>query len=390
MAIRSVATFAVAHTDISAQPFNNAQRTVRILAPNNLAGTGVTVHFGNPCGQKPVWVGGATVGLADAHGKLLAGTVRPLKVHGDLTFAVCPHCEAVSDPVRMPVAPGQTIAVTLYYPGDDKVTSGNFVGTFAQRSVKGDYCHAAALPKARLWKDLSKSVLPWDISSATTTVTQICVQQPVAVPAPRVLATFGDSIMQQGAWVTPFTQRLYARFPGEISVCNLGIGGNRLLHDSPAGMHGIYGEAGILRFRHSLLPLKGLTHVLFALGTNDIGLPGKDGAPESDLITLEQYAQAVTQIALELRARGIKVFAGKLLPREQNHIYTPEREQLRLAMNAWLEQCPLFDAVLDLGAPIAQEDGVGMKKEYALPDGLHPNRAGGRCIAEQIDLELFA
>ena len=33
---RRVCTFAVAHTDISAQPFNNAARTVRILAPNNL------------------------------------------------------------------------------------------------------------------------------------------------------------------------------------------------------------------------------------------------------------------------------------------------------------------------------------------------------------------
>ena len=48
--------------------------------------------------------------------------------------------------------------------------------------------------------------------------------------APRVVAAFGDSIMQQGAWVTPFTLRLYERFPGEVSVCNLGIGGNRLLH----------------------------------------------------------------------------------------------------------------------------------------------------------------
>ena len=30
---RRVCTFAVAHTDISAQPFNNAARTVRIFAP---------------------------------------------------------------------------------------------------------------------------------------------------------------------------------------------------------------------------------------------------------------------------------------------------------------------------------------------------------------------
>ena len=39
---RRVCTFAVAHTDISAQPFNNAARTVRIFAPNNLSGSAVT------------------------------------------------------------------------------------------------------------------------------------------------------------------------------------------------------------------------------------------------------------------------------------------------------------------------------------------------------------
>lgn len=390
MSSRSVAAFAVAHTDISAQPFNNAQRTVRVLVPNNLPGTGLWLHFCSDYAEKPVWVEDATVAIADEKGRLMPGTVRPVKVHGDTSFALCPHRAAVSDFVRLPVQPGQTIAVSLYYPGDDKVTSGNFVSTFAQRSVKGNFTHAAALPKARLWSDLATTVLPWDLSSAVTTLRAVCVQQPAAWPAPRVVAAFGDSIMQQGAWVTPFTLRLYERFPGEVSVCNLGIGGNRLLHDSPAAVRGFYGRAGIERYRRDLLQIDGLTHVLFALGTNDIGLPGKDGAPETDLITPEQYARAVTQIASELRARGVKVFAGKMLPRELNHVYTPEREALRAELNRWLESCPLFDAVLDLGAPIADESGVGMKKEFALPDGLHPNRAGGKCIADAIDLELFA
>lgn len=44
---RRVCTFAVAHTDISAQPFNNAARTVRILAPNNLSGNGLYIKFSN-------------------------------------------------------------------------------------------------------------------------------------------------------------------------------------------------------------------------------------------------------------------------------------------------------------------------------------------------------
>jgi len=74
-----------------------------------------------------------------------------------------------------------------------------------------------------------------------------------------------------------------------------------------------------------------------------------------------------------------------------NHLFPPEREALRRAINRWIAEEGPFDAVLDLGAPIADtDDGVGMKKEFALPDGLHPNLAGGRAIAEAIDLSLFA
>ena len=115
------------------------------------------------------------------------------------------------------------------------------------------------------------------------------------------------------------------------------------------------------------------------------------GAPEEELITVDQYAAAARTIADALHKQGVKVYAGLILPREVNHLFPPEREALRRAINRWIAEEGPFDAVLDLGAPIADtDDGVGMKKEFALPDGLHPNLAGGRAIAEAIDLSLFA
>ena len=352
---RRVCTFAVAHTDISAQPFNNAARTVRIFAPNNLSGSAVYVKFSNYYSDGPVWVGNATIGLADAKGRLVPDTVRPLTVHGDTSFALVPQRDVFSDRVALPVQPGCTIAVSLYYPGGEKVTSGNFVGIFA------------------------------------TTLSEVIVEQDDALPAPRVVAMFGDSIMQQGAWVTPFTARLYEHFRGGVSVCNLGIGGNRLLYGATPASRGMYGHAGIERYRYDLLPIEGLTHAVFALGTNDLGHPGTGGAPEEELITVDQYAAAARTIADALHKQGVKVYAGLILPREVNQLFPPEREALRRAINRWIAEEGPFDAVLDLGAPIADtDDGVGMKKEFALPDGLHPNLAGGRAIAEAIDLSLFA
>lgn len=387
---RRVCTFAIAHTDITTHPFNNASRTVRVFVPNNLDGTGIIVKFSNYESSRPVWVKSATIGVTDAKGNLLKDTIRLLTVNGDTSFALVPQRDAFSDEVPMEVKAGQTLAVSLYYPLSDKVTSGNFVGVFAQRSVKGDFTTEPDMRAAQLLRNLSRSVLPWDLTSPITTLSEVIVVQPDDAPAPRVVAAFGDSIMQQGAWVTPFTARLYERYRGAISVCNLGIGGNRLLHHAPDSTRGLYGHAGIDRYHHTLMTIEGLTHVIFALGTNDIGLPG-GGAPESELITLSQYSAGVTALVQDLRKRGVKIFAGKLLPREINAVYTKEREALRLSINDWLESCGLFDAVLDLGAPIADlSDGIGMQKEYALPDGLHPNLAGGKKIAESIDLELFA
>lgn len=57
-------------------------------------------------------------------------------------------------------------------------------------------------------------------------------------------------------------------------MCNLGIGGNRLLYGATPASRGMYGHAGIERYRYDLLPIEGLTHAVFALGTNDLGHPG--------------------------------------------------------------------------------------------------------------------
>lgn len=384
-------TFAVAHTQLNGQPFHNSLRTVRVVFPNNLEGTAVSVRFANFHDDRPVWVGNATISLCDETGRLREHSIHALTVHGDTSFALVPGHDVYSDSIKMPVQPGDYLAVSLYYPLADKMLSGNFVGNYAQRSAKGDYCKAPTLPRARGLVDLARSVVPWDVTSAVTTVSHVLVHRAPDAPKPRVVATFGDSIMQQGTWVTPFAARLYQQYPGEISVCNLGIGGNRLLHDSAAGVKGLFGRAGITRYHYDLLGIEGLTHAIFGLGTNDIGLPGKDGAPESEMITLDDYKAGVTQLATDLRARGIKLYCTLLVPREINHVFTAEREALRVAMNEWLSGCGLFDAVLDIGAAIADtNDHVGMKKEYAQVDLLHPNATGGKLMAESIDLSLFA
>ncbi|MEG1125849.1 MAG: GDSL-type esterase/lipase family protein [Oscillospiraceae bacterium] len=385
---KRLSTFSIAHTDISSAPFNNAQRTVRVLIPNNLEGNALRIKFSNYYSNEPCWIGSARIALSDKKGELIPDTDRPITVNGDNTFALVPQRDLYSDPIQMEVLPGQVFAVSLYYPSANKITSGNFIGNFASRSVRGDYCSAAVIPTASLWTKLSHSLMPWDASSAITTLSGVVVETE-RYETKRVIAAFGDSIMQQSTWTTPFTLKLYQQYPGEVSFCNLGIGGNRLLHNSPAYAKGLYGNAGIKRYIYDLLPIEGLTHVIFGLGTNDLGLPGKEGTPDSELISLKEYANAVTQLAKELHARNIKIYGCTLLPREISGVYTNERESIRLAINSWIKAAAPFDAVLDLAAAVVDTDGVGMVKEYCMPDGLHPNALGGKVLAQSIDLSLF-
>ena len=386
---RHVCTFAVAHTDISAQPFSNAGRTVRILIPNNLYGQALYAKFSNYFSKRPVWIEHASVALADEAGKLIPESICTLTVGGDTSFAIVPERDVFSDRIPFAAAPGQTIAVSLYYPSSEKPTSGNFVGTFAVRSTRGDYTTTPEMPKAKLLSNLSKTVLTWDMTNAVTTLSAVVLEQDEQTPAPRIVATFGDSIMQQGAWVTPFTQALYEKYPGEVAVCNLGIGGNRLLHDSPSSVKGIYGIAGAERFSYDVLPLQGLTHVIFGLGTNDLGLPGKDGTPMEELLIPSEYEAAVKELGQKLRERGVKVYGALMLPRELNAVYTSMRERIRRYLNQWMEDSGVFDAILDFESAVADPSGAGMKKEFFLPDGLHPNKQGGLAIAQSIDLSLF-
>lgn len=261
-----------------------------------------------------MWVGNATIGLADAKGRLVPDTVRPLTVHGDTSFALVPQRDCFFRQGRAARAAGLHHHRQPLLSRRRKGHLRQFCGHLCQPLRQGRPLRRPALPKARLWTDLSKSVLPWDISSATTTLSEVIVEQDDALPAPRVVAMFGDSIMQQGAWVTPFTARLYEHFRGEVSVCNLGIGGNRLLYGATPASRGMYGHAGI-----EPLPLRPASH----RGPHPRGVrsrhqrsghPGHRRRAGGGAYYRDQYAAAARTIADALHKQGVKVYAGSSCP----------------------------------------------------------------------------
>lgn len=379
------ALYTLAHTDIETSPFHNHQRTLRLISFSNLQVSEVAVLFSNICGKNDIAVGMANIAKCDENGVLTPGTLRPLTVQGVQDFTLTPGSEIYSDRVNFTLNPGDYYAVNIYYPTDAPVYSGNWLGHLSRRSRVGNYTADAELDGPIITKRLARTLMETDMTTPVTTVRRIIGYN--NKPS-LVLGCFGDSITQQSNWTVPLAKLLYNKYPGQISLCNLGISGNRLLRSSPAGH--AFGEAGIGRFERDLLTLDGLTHAIIELGTNDIGQPGATDIHENEVPTLETYIRAMEGLAARLHEKKVKVYAATLCPRAIEKPYTLEREALRNAMNDWLRHAACFDAVLDFDAVLRHSDGTpGMRDGFALPDGLHPTYLGGLHIAKSIDLTLF-
>jgi lysophospholipase L1-like esterase len=70
--------------------------------------------------------------------------------------------------------------------------------------------------------------------------------------------------------------------------------------------------------------------------------------------------------------------------------YTPEGEAKRQALNAWIRDNDVFDAVIDFDAALRDPaHPTRMLSRWDSGDHLHPSDLGYRHMADSIDLALF-
>ncbi len=384
-----VCGWSISHASILMTFCNSQKRTSRIIIPNNIDTERIRLRFSNLYGHRSVVVGNARIALCDAEGALVEHSDRELIVGGKTRFTVPKRSEIFSDEIPFSLRAGQHLAVSLYFPSRLRPLSGNEIRQQTLRSIPGDYCSEQEFPPEE--EVLVPKPIVEKVPDARIPVTPILSGLDVYTEVtPRVIACFGDSITQQSTWTRPLTQRLYDAYPGQVTLSNHGIGGNRLLHDTAPVFEDLFGDAGIHRFEHDILSIEGLTHVIFALGTNDIGTPGEFGIPREQLPALGAYYDAVTAMVGTLHERGVKVFGATLLPRAATKNFDEEREAMRLAINDWIRTSGVFDRVLDFEASTRRGDGTrGLRPEFDCGDGLHPSPAGGAAIAESIDITYF-
>jgi lysophospholipase L1-like esterase len=355
---------------------NLTGRTLRVMAHLTTSGTQVRIRLSQRFSASSLDVEEAHVAIGDTGSSIFPATDRALTFGGNATVSVPAGEDVWSDPVALDVSAGQNLAVSLYVPGSFVPTTQGGRG-----QVKTSYHKVGNQVAATSLSGASRTRQVFGVYE---------VQVLSAGPAAAIVA-LGDSITEgacssldaDGDWPDLLSQRLPLLADGTaVSVLNAGIGSGRFASSDGAGIRG-------LSRLDELLTLPAVRWVTLLMGVNDISYELVDAAFLEDA-----YAQAITKA----HAAGKKLIGIPILPFGTSTKDVGGNVQVAQEVNAWIRAHdkrlgapePSYDAVVDLEPILIDPEG----ESWALPstltcDGVHPNQAGYRAIANAIPLDIF-
>ncbi|WP_344577248.1 SGNH/GDSL hydrolase family protein [Nonomuraea roseoviolacea] len=342
--------------------------TLRQVVRVGTGGASVRVRLSNVYGTAPLAVDGAAI--APALQGAATSRPRPLTFAGREATVVPPGRELLSDPVPLPVRALGKLAVTL---------------RFTRPTGAATFHHFAQATSYRAGGDHLADT-GGDAFTATTNSWYYLTGVEVASPrGAGTVVAFGDSLTDGvGSTVGAdrrYPDRLAERLAGlgrPLAVVNAGIGGNRLLTDSPE-----YGENGLARFRRDVLDRPGVRTVIVMDGVNDLAEWNKPHQASA-----ERLIDGHRRLVQAAHARGVKVVGATVMPMKNAALaYSPAAEAVREEVNAWIRTGGVYDHVLDFDAVVREPgDPDALRADYDSGDGIHLNDAGYRAIAEAVDL----
>jgi len=127
----------------------------------------------------------------------------------------------------------------------------------------------------------------------------------------------------------------------------------------------------------------GVTHILFALGINDINLAELPLIDKSVIPTTLDYRKGCEALVSKAHARGIQVIAYTIYPATTQG--TPKNMNKEFARREFNEviRSGIFDGILDIEG-LMKDPAVpyGYKAGYCVSDGVHLTDTGGRALAD--------
>ena len=353
--------------------------TLRQVVRVSIKGRQLRVRLSNAFGTDALAIDAASIGLSTGPGQAGAGGLQPLRFGGSNAVTIPAGAEYLSDPVELAYAAGADLAVSLHFAAAPARQTGHPGARATSYLARGNRVLDAAWDGADIGPT---KVTRWYQLSG--------VEVLAAAPTHAVVA-IGDSITDgygvepdtYGRWTDHLATRLRAAGVTDLGVVNAGIGGGRLLRDG-------LGPNLVARFERDVLARPGVSHAIVMIGVNDFGTQHRNSEDSAAARArlLDDMMQAHRQLVARAHLAGVCVIGATISPYGASGYYKPgpDNEADRLAYNRWIRESGVFDGVVDVDAALrdpARPDALLTTYDN---DGLHPNMAGYKAMAEAVPL----
>lgn len=351
--------------------------TLRQVTRVSLPGRTLRVRISNAFGTSPLVVDAASVALAVEPGRseVEPDSLRVLSFGGKNMVSIPSGAEIASDPLELAHGANADLAISLHFVQMPARQTGHPGSRATSFVTTGNRVLDTTWPEA-------EHVVRWY---------QLAGIEVLAPAGTRSLVAIGDSITDgygvQADTNARWTDFLAARLRGagmkDVGVVNAGIGGGRLLRDG-------LGPSLVSRLERDVLARPGVSHAVVLAGVNDLGGQhrARQDTPAARQRMLQEIKEAHRKLVAQAHEKGICVIGATLIPYGGSSYYQPgpENESDRLALNQWIRESGVFDAVADFDAALRDPARPEMLRREYDNDGLHPATAGYKAMAEAFPL----
>ena len=371
-------------------------QTLRLIVHTSAGGKKVRIKISNTYGDQPLQIGAAHIARRTAGAEIDSASDRKLLFQGEASLSVPAHSQILSDAVEVEAPALSDLAISLFLPVATKATTSHILALETSYvSTTGDFTQAVKLP-------VEKTIDSWPFLTGVDVV---------ASPEGRTIVALGSSLTDGDGstmdanhrWPDALAERLQkaGATKSRLGVLNLGIIGNRLLHDSPqvpaSPFGAALGESGLARFERDVLSQPGVKYVFVCLGINDILFPAFNFTPVGEKVGAKDIIAGYRQLIARAHKKGIRIIGTTIPPFENAffkkphaEFYTTEREAVRQEVNTWISQSGAFDAVVDFEAAVRDPaHPTRIRTDYDSGDHLHVNDAGYIATGNAVPLSLF-